>query len=355
MSDYRVIAIGAGVAGLTCARSLQGLGVRVQVLEKSRGLGGRVATRRVTVSASQAIRVDHGAQYISPKSDAFQTQIQAWMKAGAIGAWTRSLHVLDECGLHPDGKTTLRYACADGMTAIAKHLAADLDICYQTRVREIRPHQNRWVVRAEGDRELSCDAVVVAVPAPQASIVLEAALDRGEISADEPAVRALQAARYAPCLAVMAGYRDEIAAPEWQGVQWLNDDIVAWTGLDSSKRERQSAPTIVIHSTAAFARQYLDASRDTLDRVGRQMLERASEPLGAWLAAPEWTQVHRWRYALPENPTGELSYAISAAGAPLVLAGDWCASSRVEGAWRSGLNAAARLERAIAQTVVTLD
>ena len=45
MTDIAVI--GAGIAGLVCAQQLSQAGYSVVVVEKSRGLGGRLATRRL--------------------------------------------------------------------------------------------------------------------------------------------------------------------------------------------------------------------------------------------------------------------------------------------------------------------
>ena len=50
-----VVVVGAGVAGLQCARRLRDAGLQVVVLDKARGVGGRVATRRVDGQP-----VDHG-------------------------------------------------------------------------------------------------------------------------------------------------------------------------------------------------------------------------------------------------------------------------------------------------------
>lgn len=47
MSSQEVIVVGAGLAGLCCARRLHESGVRVRVLEASDGVGGRVRTDRV--------------------------------------------------------------------------------------------------------------------------------------------------------------------------------------------------------------------------------------------------------------------------------------------------------------------
>ncbi|MEO1132738.1 MAG: FAD-dependent oxidoreductase [Cyanobacteria bacterium J06639_1] len=347
MAVRRAIVIGAGIAGLVCARRLHEAGCQVQMLDKSRGLGGRVATRRVTLDGAEPpIRVDHGTQYISPKSEDFQNLVREWLDAGVVEEWTRSLHVLDDTGLHSDGKSTPRYVCPDGMSAIAKHLARDLDILTHARVTSLRRRGTGWVVRAEGDREFEADIAIVAIPAPQAVEMLQSAIKAEEISKGDPAIAALQKVRYTPCIAVMAGYAATVAPPDWKGIAWMDDEAIAWMASDSSKRSSSSAPAIVVHSTADFARGCLDASREELEAIGAQLLARAAQRLGGWLKSPDWMQVHRWRYALSATRSDETSWAI--ADGSLVLTGDWCVGARVESAYVSGLDAAERVLKAIA-------
>ena len=54
------VIIGSGSAGLACARTLAAAGLGPVVLDKGRGIGGRLATRRVG-----AMQFDHGAQYVT--------------------------------------------------------------------------------------------------------------------------------------------------------------------------------------------------------------------------------------------------------------------------------------------------
>jgi len=60
MRDQQVIVVGAGVAGLTAAYTLQQRGVSVTVLERSERIGGRIHTDRV-----DGFAIDAGAQFLS--------------------------------------------------------------------------------------------------------------------------------------------------------------------------------------------------------------------------------------------------------------------------------------------------
>ena len=60
MNAPDVAVIGAGVAGLTCARALEESGVSVRVLERSARVGGRVGTDLV-----DGFRCDRGFQWLN--------------------------------------------------------------------------------------------------------------------------------------------------------------------------------------------------------------------------------------------------------------------------------------------------
>ncbi len=64
----KVAVIGAGISGLMCARTLADHGCDVSVFEKSRGVSGRMSTRRVDDSLS----FDHGAQYFTARDRSLQ-------------------------------------------------------------------------------------------------------------------------------------------------------------------------------------------------------------------------------------------------------------------------------------------
>ena len=82
-SKQTVAVIGAGMTGITCARALYVAGYDVTVFEKSRGLGGRMATRRV----GKTLTIDHEAQFITARSDAFKSFMQRACKAGTAEIW----------------------------------------------------------------------------------------------------------------------------------------------------------------------------------------------------------------------------------------------------------------------------
>ncbi|MGH8831163.1 MAG: FAD-dependent oxidoreductase, partial [Polaromonas sp.] len=66
-TQRHVAVVGAGIAGIACARTLAQAGHRVTVFEKNRGAGGRMATRD-----SEFGGFDHGVQYFTVRDARFE-------------------------------------------------------------------------------------------------------------------------------------------------------------------------------------------------------------------------------------------------------------------------------------------
>jgi predicted NAD/FAD-dependent oxidoreductase len=338
---HDVIIVGAGVAGLVCGRQLLRAGLDVLLVEKSAGLGGRMSTRRIAYkSGDPPIAVDHGAQYITADTDAFHRLIRELVVADVLVEWTRSIHHLDPTGLHPGSVDHQhpRYSSPLGMTAFAKYLAGSLKIEINTQVTHIKTENHYWQVIAKDGKQFQARSLVMAIPAPQVLGVM------GEILKQSPLLGLLKSALYYPCLTVIAGFDPRISLPAWKGITCKQDPILAWVGLDSSKRPSPQIPVIVFQATASFSEKITSGETADLQKAGLEVLKHASQRLDRWMENPQWMQVHRWRYALPMETVGLASLATRMPNrAPLVCAGDWCAGGKVEGAWSSGLDAAEQL------------
>ena len=335
---FDVAVIGAGMAGISCARRLRQAGYSVAVVEKSRGAGGRVATRRV-----QGTRADHGARYLEPQGEAVRGLIEVLVDRQILKLWTDTVWEFRQGELSASRNSC--YAAPAGMNAVGKYLARDLEIWFGRRVQAISITDNQmWHLSLEvtdgnldTPQELIAKAVVVAIPAPQALMFLNS-----EINLPSDFLDQLRSVEYDACITVMAGYpaakQQDLSSlnPQWKSVSFPDNSDLAWVGLDSSKRLDSQQPVFVVHSSANFADRHLESV--DLPTVGQQLLDRASEHLIPWLNQPEWLQVHRWRYAFCRNPL-PVSCLPAAGTLPLVCAGDLCGEGQIEAALRSGLAA----------------
>ncbi len=350
--------IGAGMAGLVCARQLQQAGHRVVVVEKSRGLGGRVATRRLEGS-----RADHGLRYLENQGPHTEGLIrlgleEAGLEQGCLEHWTQPVYRGDHGTLQPPPGMAERYVAPQGMTAIAKVLAQGLEVWTHHRVVAIAPSSNpsanqRWHLSLEGGGDaphstLAVEALAIAIPAPQALDLLQPLADAG-IAVDM--VSRLRSVTFDPCITAIATYSPSVQASvdelPWGAIEWGNSSgsTLAWVGIDSRKRQNPPYPVVVLQSSAAFANQHLESA--DLQLVGQQLLADAAPILGLGGTAPTQLQVHRWRYAFAQTPL-TVPFLTSATPLPLVCGGDWCGGHDLESAMRSGEAMAKHLLQALA-------
>lgn len=340
---FDVAIIGAGLAGLTCAQQLHQAGYSVVVLEKSRGVGGRVATRRLHDTCA-----DHGVRYLEPQGKLSQQLIERLLQRDILQAWNDTIYELKPTTpesvvtshSHPSQLT--RYVAPEGMTTVAKFLATGLEIWLSRRVQAITPTaEQTWHLTLdrmnEALGELTAGAVVVAIPAPQALMLLEPLAETG---LPPEFLSNLRSVEFDPCLSVMAGYSVDLPLPIWKACTLSEDSNLAWIGFDSSKRTDAQKPIFVLQSTAEFAKLYLDA--EDLNLAGEQLLSHAAKWLIPWLNTPNWFQVHRWRYAFPRHPLNQ-EYLDARGQLPLVCCGDWCGGNLIESAMNSGLVAAVQI------------
>lgn len=339
-----VIVVGAGMAGLVCAQRLHQVGYQISILEKSRGLGGRMATRR-----AEGVPIDHGARYIQPQTPRLQQLVAQLVNQGILDTWRpRGFHLAPSGALLAKKLDMPYYVAPGGMSAVGKAIAGDLSILRQQRAIALTPATDHWqiqVTRAEAEAaaEQSARAVVLAIPAPQAVPLLAPLPSQAPL---KPLVSDLAAVTYTPCITVMAQYAPPSSQttgtclPEpmepWQ-IEGHPETPFFWLGLDSSKRQAPGL-NVVMHSSVSFAIAHLDAPN--LQMAGEALLAEAGAQIAPWLAAPLRWQVHRWRYALVEKPCprGILSTDMPL---PLVACGDWCGHQNLDSALDAGWQAAA--------------
>lgn len=327
-----VLIVGAGMAGLTAARALRAAGQSVLVLEKSRGFGGRAATRRW-----DSFPVDHGAQFFTVRSAEFTEQVVDWLARGICFEWSRGLHRASVQGPRPpDGDNFPRYACREGMSSLGRDLAGSDPsfVLRETKVVSVCRSGALWEVLAEDGRIFRARALIMTPPPPQSATLLA--------DAAPAAAAKLSAISMAPCLALAARYpRRELP---WRGVQAPQHPVVSWVGHDTSKRPdlHPGATIVVIHASAGFSRERFGADENELVP---QMLDAANRITGEDFSAPSSFFLQRWRYALGAEHSGPPAILFPGE-APLILAGDAIAGGKIEGAWLSGQEAARLLSAA---------
>ena len=331
-TPHTVAVIGAGLAGLSCAHALLQAGHAVHVFDKARGPSGRMSTRRGE-DEHGAWQCDHGAQYFTARDPAFRAEVARWQQAGAAALWDARLASFDGSTWTTSHTTLERFVGTPRMTSPAAWLAQNLSerarTQWQTTVQKIERHADGWAITSAEHGTLSqrYDAVLLAVPAPQAVPLL---------STVSPAGAAVAAcAHMRGSWAVMLRYAAPVAMP-WDGA-FINVGPLRWVARDSSKPGRTGAETWLLHASPEWSDAHLE---DSAESVAATLLA-AFAALGG--PTPLAATAHRWRYddtepALTQGSCWNASLRLG-------LCGDWLNGGKVEGAWLSGRALAAQILR----------
>ena len=327
-----VAVVGAGVAGSRCARVLHDAGCNVHVFDKSRGPGGRMATRRALwVDAQgngQSTRFDHGAAGFDARSSAFRQFTNQALRAGWLKEWSP---VFDPRGRCADG-TGITLVPVPDMPTLCRHALQGIDTAWACTVQALqpaRPPQPSWALHgADGLLGEGFDAVVLAMPPAQAGQLL---------AAHQPAwSRQAALALMQPCWTVMGVTATPAAPVDWDVSRLPSGPLC--TAQRSQSRPGRETPDAevhwVLHARAAWSRLHLEQSAEWV----QAQLQAA---LADWLGVPlQWryAATHRWRYATPQPTTGQASgqcWWDAALG--IGVCGDFLggSSSGVEAAWLS--------------------
>lgn len=318
--------VGAGLAGLMAARALTEAGHAVQVVDKGRSVGGRLATRRVAQG-----RADHGAQFFSVRSPRFQAYVDRWLDLDLAYVWSHGWSDGSLIRRGADGEGYPRYAIRGGMNALAKHLAQGLDVLTDVRIDALHPAGDGWQGVAEDGRTFTADRVILTPPVPQSLAIL----DKGNTPLHAGDRAALERIAYAPCVAGIFHVEGAVHLPEPGALQQPGMSI-AWVADNQRKGISPQARLITVHAGPTFSRALGETDPDTaLDELRAQGLQLYLEPTARILSG----QIKRWLYALPEviHP---VPYLLAQNLPPLLFAGDAFGGPRMEGAALSGLAAA---------------
>lgn len=312
----RIAVVGAGVSGLVAARRLA-TEHEVIVLDKGRSVGGRLATRRI----GEAV-LDHGAQFFTVRGDAFRGQVDDWVARGLAHVWCH--------GFSDAGDGFPRYVGTAGMNSLAKDLAAGLDCRPGRLVFSLRRLEDGWDVVIDDGSVVSADAVVLTPPVAQSWALLA----QSELDAPDELFRR----EYHRTIGLLTVLDRPSAVPAPGGVQLDPADDAAAFGFvgDNQAKGVSAVPAVTFHATQPWSLTHWD---DDVDTLREALLARAAPFLGdaVVLAA----QVKKWRFAGPREPWPEPCWVD--AEHRVVLAGDVFAGPKVEGAFNSGVAAAAAL------------
>ncbi len=341
-TPQHIAVVGAGMAGVTCARTLVQAGHTVTLFEKSAGLGGRMATRSSAFGS-----FDHGTQYFTARDPRFVMALET--SPTLVKRWSaNAVQVIDEAGqvnMPVAPLNEAHWVGVPGMTALAAGWAQDLkapsQIELQTRVALIEPDAvkpGHWQLRTEGPDDArhvysGFHAVLLAIPSVQAQSLLQTS------KLAEGWAAQLAAVEMAPCWTLMLAFPQAMQpdlstlGPQWSAARSKHHRI-AWLARESSKPGRSPIERWTIQASAEWSKEHL---QDDPARVEAKLLKAFGEVTGIH-AEPSHVDSQRWLYAKTVKPLGQSHLVHADQG--LGVCGDWCLGYRVEDAFVSGLELA---------------
>ncbi len=323
----KIAIVGAGVAGLACARNLAIQGHELTIFEKSRGPGGRCATRRIGDFV-----FDSGATSIAPRGLALENVLLHELPTDQLHkvqkpVWTMAFGRISSGDA---GRGTMpRYTYVNGINTLGKLLAEGMNIRLESRIDAIAKSGDEYIVQGE-----SFQVVVLNPPLPQSQILLTSLGDSRE----------LNAVGYRPCLSVLLGFDQEL--PEQPFHALVDAEQVSpliWLSIESQKsphRAPAGKTALVAQLGSQFSRDHYEDSEGELVHESMVHIRRL---FGNQLALPVVSQVMRWRFAQPE--THWTFEEINQPGERVVVIGDGIAGARIEFAYESGVKAADHISK----------
>jgi hypothetical protein len=298
-------------------------GVAVEVFDKGRRPGGRIATRRTPFGC-----FDHGAQYFTANDPHFRAWTEEGRVAGVVARWNGAIAAVSDERVRRTGDTEQRWVGVPGMSGLAAHLAASLAIRSELRIAGLVRNGDAWrLVGHDGAAAGEANIVIIAAPAPQAVEFLR--------SSPRLAGRAAEAVML-PCWTAMLGYA--MPLPLTFDGAFINGGPLSWICRNTSKPGRAGDEAWVVHASPDWSRDHLEDERGSICEA---LQEAFAEATGVEIPAPIFVAAHRWRYARAVTPLETPCLFDDALG--IGACGDWCLGANIEAAFRSGQAMAATI------------
>ncbi len=313
MSKSRVVIVGSGLSALILANEL-GKDFDILIVEKARGVGGRLCTRRFGSE-----RLDHGAISLSALGEEFLTRLSEWEARGVVRKWCRL-----------EGRDY--FSCESGISALAKYLAQNIEIKVQERLVRIESSQGAARLVSESGNNFDSDIVVMTAPVPQTLEIFS----NSALSVDPEIVQELGKVRYDKCLAALALFDVKVDLGNPYG--WAKRPSAAFENVfdNTIKQGRSGSSSLSFHFSKEFSDKYFDVEKSKQEDIIR-------EEIAGFVDHIEFEmQSHRWRYSTISHTPFDEPLLVNDLEFPLIVSGEAFSKEglQAEAAFNSGLQAA---------------
>ena len=322
MKHIEVAIIGAGVTGLATASRLSPRNYRI--FEKSRGPGGRLASKRM-----DAVRADIGAQFFTVRDHRFQVAVESAVAAGFVTQWKPNMGTFQDHQPIASPDHQARFVGHPYMNSLGRFLSQDIEIQTESRVQMVEPNGDLFRLILTSQETLTADCVLVTAPVDQMVAMLQ------HFDVEQLGSRFAMDPTWTTVLSVEEPLRGSAGEP-FDALFGGDHPLFDFIAVENSKPGRQSN-YIVVHATPEWSTQHLESDPAEISELIREALSETFQ------VTTQARLSHRWRYARPINPKFTAQKGIYQVSPNLWVAGDYLAGGRVEGAYLSGLEAAERI------------
>lgn len=320
----KIAIIGAGLSGLILANDLN-KNHDVTVFEKSRGVSGRMTTRR-----SDDYRFDHGAQFFTARCDDFKAFLKPYIDQNIVSPWDPEITTIENGEIINKRKwSDPHFVSAPAMNTLCKELAQNIDIQLNTRITALNYNDNHWTLQAEEKQiQTQYDTVLITAPSHQAFELLP---DYIAFKNDINNVKMMG------CFATMAGLAEPIKTP-WHVASFKNSLLSLAVANSHKPGRNQNAQSILIHTHNNWAEQHIEQEANDVQKI---ILKEFYNQTGVTLDHAEYLTTHKWRYANTEIPAKQKSYWDK--NNKIGVCGDWCITGHIESAYQSSQDLLSKL------------
>ncbi|WP_226669890.1 NAD(P)/FAD-dependent oxidoreductase [Metabacillus litoralis] len=310
-----VVVIGAGISGVMAASIVRENGFdHIVVLDKGRSVGGRMATRRIDEG-----KVDHGAQFMTVRTEIFQSYVEKWENQDLVSEWF--------------GDPYPRYKGNEGMNSIVKKLAEQLPVKLNTKVVSVQQEKADYLIQTDNGERMEARGIILTAPAPQSLDMIQH-LEIGEYEKQQ-----LEAITFNPCFVLLITLNQSSQLPEsGYRIDDLPDGIERI--VDHQKKGISSIPTVCVYSTGEWAKTHDELTEEEIRHI---LLEKIKGIISAEHIID--IQHKRWRYSEAISTVSEpfldlkLEKPFLIAGDAFLTKNDISGRTRIESAFLSGLAA----------------
>jgi len=320
-----VAVIGAGITGITLANLLQKK-FNLTVFEKSRGVGGRMATRR-----AEPYQFNHGAQYFKIENKEFKDFLQPLILNKIIKPLeANQIEILNKEVIKRTKIYNKQYFTAESkMNSVVKYLMNNnFSIKLLCKIEKIIKENNKWFVIDSGQVSFGpYDWLIITIPPNQAKEILYNNFKFLDI---------IKKIKMRSCYSLMLGF-DKFEEFDFDTALFLNEDV-QWLSIRKIILENKEYYNLLINSSYNFAEQNINGSKD---KISDHLIKQVSDILKCKLNNYEHKALHFWKYAMSEknNSLGSLLDE----DFKIIVCGDWCMNGKVEGGFLSAKDASNKL------------